>query len=55
MVYDHAVIAYGKYYTAGAEVPEEKQVVDIPAESIQPETEEEKSKRTRKTTQEKTE
>lgn len=55
MVYDHAVIAYGKYYPAGAEVPEEKQVVDISAESILPEIEDENSKRTRKTTQEKSE
>lgn len=60
MVYDHAVIAYGKYYPAGAELPEENQIVNIPTddisvEDIPSEVLEEKPKRTRKTVQEKTE
>lgn len=54
MTYYHAVIAYGKYYPAGAEVPEENQIVDAPAESISPEIEE-KPKSTRKSSQEKSE
>lgn len=60
MVYDHAVIAYGKYYPAGAELPEENQIVDtstaeISVEDIPSEVLEEKSKSKRKTVQEKTE
>lgn len=60
MVYDHAVIAYGKYYPAGAELPEENQIVNIPTddisvEDIPSEVLEEKPKRTRKTVQEKPE
>lgn len=60
MVYDHAVIAYGKYYPAGAELPKEKQLVDtstaeISVEDIPSELLEEKPKSTRKTVQEKTE
>jgi hypothetical protein len=60
MVYDHAVIAYGKYYPAGAELLEENQIVNIPTddisvEDIPSEVLEEKPKRTRKTVQEKTE
>lgn len=60
MVYDHAVIAYGKYYPAGAELPEENQIVgtstaDISVEDIPSEVLEEESKRTRKTAQEKAE
>jgi len=54
MTYDHAVIAYGKYYSAGAEVPEENKIADLSDESISPEIEE-KPKSTRKTTQEKAE
>lgn len=61
MVYDHAVIAYGKYYPAGAELPEENQIVDTSTaeissvEDIPSEALEEKPKSKRKTMQEKTE
>lgn len=55
MVYDHAVKVHGKYYPAGAEVPEENQIIGTPAEDVPPETEEKKPGRTRKSAQEKTE
>ncbi len=52
MVYDHAVKAYGKYYPAGAEVPEHDSPVSEPEVTAD---ETEKPKRGRKSTQEKPE
>lgn len=55
MVYDHAVKVHGKYYPAGAEVPEENQIANTSTEDVSPETEEKKPGRTRKSAQEKSE
>lgn len=57
MVYDHAVKAYGKFYPAGVEVPEQNPAVSESeiVEKSETADEAEKPKRSRKTAQEKSE